>query len=225
VSDETENLPADRGRRDFLKKSLVAGAVLWAAPAVTTLPGGRSWAQTYGAQCTCNGSAYALSVSLLGGPPTIFGQDGSVATVGPIPVPGGGNITATLLEADDTSTVNGTCDAHAEVASLRVTIGTGPTALKVVAKVLFSDAQAGCAPCGTVGASSIASLTVGTTTINVTGACNLDVLGLGLVFVNQQSCSGNTVAVNALRITVPGIADIIVAHAEAGSSNCACATC
>ena len=225
MSDEIEVVTTDTGRRDFLKKSLVAGAVLWGAPAVTSLPGGKAWAQSYGPQCACNGSAYALSVSLLGGPPTVFGMDGSVAAVGPIPIPGGGSISATLLEANDTSSINGVCDGHAELATIAVQVGTGPTALRVNAKTIFSDAQAGCAPCGTTAASSIASLRVNGINVNAFGVCNLNVLGLGLVFVNQQSCSGNTLGVNALRITVGTIVDIVVAHAEAGSTNCACATC
>ena len=74
-------------RRDFLKKSLVAGAVVWGAPAVTSLPGGRAWAQTYG-QCLCNGDAYGLRVIIPGiGFDQTFGVDGSLINTGTLGIP------------------------------------------------------------------------------------------------------------------------------------------
>jgi hypothetical protein len=134
--------------------------------------------------------------------------------------------------SDDFDSVNAGCSGEATIASIGVR--TGPTAtpsLLVNATVLFAGASALCAPCGTSGDFSAANVTLsgslvgGTINVNVGAACNTDVGGLGLVVVNEQFCTGETLTVNALHITVPGVLDVIAAHAEAGSTGCPCATC
>lgn len=76
-------------RRDFLKKSAIAGAVVWSAPAISTLPSGRAWADHYNGDhdgdgtitCDCFGEeAWALQVRVLD----------DLLTVGPLSLGGGG---------------------------------------------------------------------------------------------------------------------------------------
>lgn len=222
----------DTGRREFLKKSLVTGAVLWSAPAVTTLPGGKAWAQTYGV-CNCNASAYGLFVSIPAlGINSFFGEDTCLANVPVGNINTGPYVQATTVCGADFSSVNAGCSAEATIATLTVRVGPrlAPTLL-VNATVLLTTASATCAPCNTTGDFSIASLTVGgslvggTINVNVNNACNLDVANLGLVIVNEQTCNGDTLSVNALHVQVPGVIDVIAAHSEAGATGCACATC
>ncbi len=233
--DEQERPAVDSGRRDFLKKSLVAGAVVWGAPAVTSLPAGRAWAQTY-ERCICAGNAFGLGLSLLGGPMQFFGVDGSLVNVGPIAIPTvGGSVAATAVTGSDTSSEGGGCSGTASIATANVVVGPAITPiLTVAATVISSQASANCVPCGTTGSSSIASLTVNGISVNVTGACNLNVLNLGLVFVNEQSCNvndGGTLSVNAIHVVVPGIINLILAHSEAGAGDpvtgdgCPCVAC
>lgn len=193
---------------------------------MTSLPGGRAWAQTYG-QCLCNGSAYGLRVivSALGFDET-FGEDGSV--VGPLEIPIGGVVEADVVTGSDTSSVDGSCGGSASLATLGVF--TGPD-LFVEAQVVSSQAVASCAPCGTSGSSSIASLDVNGVPIAVTTQCNFDVLGNGALIINEQTCDANgNLTVNAIHITVPGttpgsIVEVIAAHSVAGASGCPCVAC
>ncbi|MEX2556719.1 MAG: choice-of-anchor P family protein [Actinomycetota bacterium] len=225
----------DSGRRDFLKKSIVAGAVVWGAPAVTSLPGGRAWAQTYG-ECSCNGDAYGLRLIIpaLGLDQTL-GVDGSLVNVSPIAIPVvGGSVAATAVTGLDGSSVNGACFGRASVATLDLQVGPAlAPILTVAASIITADASASCPPCATSGQSSIANLVVNGITVNATSACNNDVLNLGLVVINQQSCDAEgNLTVNAIHITVPGIIEVIVSHAVAGAgdgaaggSDCPCVAC
>jgi hypothetical protein len=45
------------------------------------------------------------------------------------------------------------------------------------------------------------------------------------VFVNEQTCNGNNLVINAIHIIVPGVLEVIAAHSLSGASGCACATC
>lgn len=221
----------DSNRRDFLKKSLATGAVLWSAPVVTSLPGGKAWAQTYGI-CNCNSEAFGLFVSIpLLGISTTFGADGCVANVSQ------GNNTVASVRAQtvcgaDFDSVNAGCSGEATVATLVVRAGSSlaPTLL-VTASVLFTNASATCEPCNTTGSFSAAAVSLSGSlvgapiNVNVGAACNTDVAGLGLVVVNEQICNGDVLTINALHVTVPGIIEVIAAHSEAGATGCPCTTC
>ena len=228
MDDKRANQAANEGRRDFLKKSLATGAVLWAAPAVSSLPGGRAWAQTYPPPpppCSCTASAYGLFVSI---PPLgvfqTFGDPTCLANTGTIGVAGTATVAATVVcgEAPDNATP---CDAVASIATLDVVVGNplAPT-LELHAVTIQAVASTSC-PCASSLSSTIAQLTVNNVNVNVTGACNLDVLGLGLVTVNRQSCDGTLNIVDALDINVPGILTLTAAHAEADGTGCPCAAC
>lgn len=225
---------ADSGRRDFLKKSIVAGAVVWGAPAVTSLPGGKAWAQSYN-DCLCTADAYGLRVIIpIIGLDQTFGVDGSLVNVSPIAIPVvGGSVAATAVTGTDSSSAGGACAGMASVATLNLQVGpTLAPILTVTAAVITSQASATCPfPCGTAGSSSLANLVVNGININATSQCNNDVLNLGLVILNQQTCDADgNLTVNAIHITVPGIIEVIVSHSVAGAgspggSNCPCVAC
>lgn len=230
VSDDLK-APEDQNRRDFLKKSLAAGAIVWTAPVVTSLPGGRAWAQTYHV-CDCLADGFGLFISIPAlGINTTLGADGCVADVNL-----GNNtlarVRATTVCAADFSTQQAGCSAEASIATLLVNVGPSATpTLRVVANVLLTTASSACQTCGTTGGFSAASVTVsgslvgGTISVPVGVSCNTDVAGLGLVVVNEQFCTGTQLTVNAVHVTVPGIIEVIAAHSAAGATGCACAAC
>ena len=251
MADELETAERGASRRTFIKRSLVAGAVVWAAPAVTSLPAGRAWAKTY-RTCSCTSSAYGLRVIIpLLSIDQTFGVDGCV--VGPFTVGSAGvaTVTAQAVCGNDTSGTDVNCAAQATIASLDVLVGTVTTltpngTLHVQATVLEADASAVCGQClSPTGSSTALTASVkgtllgaahsGGITIDVNADCNTDILNLGLVKVNEQVCNlDNSLSVNALHIRVPAtgtpIIEVIAAHAEAGSVrsdgvSCPCVTC
>lgn len=247
MSDEIEVLPNDASRRDFLKKSLVTGAVIWSAPVVTSMPGGRAWAQEYVA-CVCNSSAFGLRViiPLLSFDQT-FGIDGCFADTGVLGIPDTVTVSAQVICGSDASQ-DGDCSARADITLLDVIVGpvvpvTAPDGtLRVQAGVLHSEASATCDDCvSPVGDSTAASARVagtavgGPITVDVDTACNLDVLNLGIVKVNEQTCNPDgSLSVNALHVRFPATGDplveVIAAHSQAGSVRsdgtvCPCVTC
>lgn len=214
-------------RRDVLKRGAAAGAVVWSAPAVLSLPVGRAWAQQYGG-CPCTAGAFGLRVII----PALsidetFGLGGCEAAVAE-GAPGTATVAATAVcSSVDSDGADDACAADASVAGLNVVVGS-PAApdLAVVASVLTSSARASCEQCGTAGGSSIASLSVNNVSVGVAGGCNFDVGGLGTVIVNEQTCGPDgTLSVNALHIIAPGGVEVIVAHSEAGAPSCPCAAC
>jgi hypothetical protein len=202
---------------------------------VTSLPGGRAWAQQYPV-CNCNADAFALSVSILGGAPIVLGAATS-CVLGPLPiVVPPVTVNAAIVCATASSTVDGACSADSGIVStLSVVVANSnpllPPLLSVVASVLTSQVTANCSPCATVGDSNIASLTINSIGVNVNSlTCNNDVLGLGIVKFDEQTCSGDTLGVNALHVGFPSIVsptivDVIVAHSEAGATGCGCTPC
>lgn len=230
MSEDAPQSTQGSSRRDFVKKSLAVGAVVWSAPVVTSMPGGRAWAQQYPG-CACNADAYGLFVSI----PALaieqtFGVGGCVANVNQGSSPTA-SVVATTVCGTSFSTVNAGCSAEATIATLDVIVGPKATpTLRVRAGVLLTTASASCSPCGTTGDFSAAFVTVsgslvgGTINVNVGAACNTSIAG-GIVVVNEQTCDGNQLNVNALHINVPGVIEVIAAHSAAGAENCPCTTC
>jgi hypothetical protein len=221
---------AHRSRRDFLKRSAVAGAVVWAAPAVTSIPAGRAWSQTYEEPCVCTASGFGLRivVPLLGidqtydtgaADPPVLDVDTGVLN---LPI-GTLRVQARVITANDGVPAEGGCHATASLAGLLI-MGTAlPLLIRPIrAATLASEAHARCDDCNTGGASVIAGLQIGAATIPV-GVCNLGVAGV--VTVNEEFCADGMLNVNALHVNIPGVVEIIVAHTEAGATNCSCVAC
>src|SRR6266852_5749599 len=104
-------------------------------------------------------------------------------------------------------------DSAVSLANLNMTVaGIGITADSVVAQ---ASQVAGAAGTGTA---TIDNLLVNGTPIAITGAPN-QVVGIpgGQIVINEQTISSTgTAVVNALHVTVAGVADVVIASATAG---------
>lgn len=205
----------------------MAGGLVWAAPAVLTVARGEAQqASPPPPTCACTSSAYGLRVII---PPLgidlTLGTPSCLADTGTIGLAGTATVAATVVCASS-GEADGTCRAAASIATLNIVVGPAflPT-LRVAATVLTSNASASCDPCGTTGDSGIASLTIDGIAVNVNSLTCNDLLNLGLVIFNEQRCVGDTLNVNALHVNVPGIIEVIVAHSEAGATDCPCTAC
>ena len=225
----SERPDREDSRRDFLKKSVLAGGLVWAAPAVSTVTASGAQAAGTPVAACCRSSAFGLQVSLLGGTPQTFGVGGCVATVD---LKAGGTallpavtVKASTVCGNSSSPAGGPCTASASLVNLEI----GGTALAttfpggIAASALSSTTAADCQACRTTGTSTLVGLRVGLTNVSA-GVCNLNLLGL--VAVNEQVCNADGIlTVNALRVTVPGVINLIVAQSQAGAPGCACITC
>ncbi|MGH2705953.1 MAG: choice-of-anchor P family protein [Actinomycetota bacterium] len=218
-----------QSRREFLKKSAVAGAVTWAAPAITTLSGGRAWAQQYPTPCECTAHAYGLFLRI---------PDLNIATtvdcLSQINIvndpPGPTNVRVTGVLVCGTSTENGTCTAQATVTSLDVRVTVGLVALpRIRADVLTSEVSVTCPGCEFASSGEVVKLRIGQgitlVEVQVTGAPNQQVSALGLsIIINEERCVDGTLERNALHVSSPllGGVDLIVSHAEVTGQGCTC---
>jgi hypothetical protein len=205
------------------RRSVVVGLLLLLAPYSATSPfsGGPA---TLGADSGTAFSGQATVVRVTLPPPagTIVLSD-----TGPLPQSGGA-LEASLLnvsvpnlltaEVAHASTI-GQGDrsrSEASVANLALTVD-GNT---IGAAFLMSNAMAVCGPGGpsTSGSSEIAELVINGQQITVGTAPN-QMIALpdgGQVVINQQSSNGpGDITVNALHVTVPQIADVVIASAHA----------
>lgn len=178
---------------------------------------------------TFSGQATVVRANVLGLPPIVL------ADTGPLPSSGGAQEASLLsetvpgllsVEVLHASTI-GQGDrsrSEASVANLDLTV-VGNT---ISASFLMSRATAFCSPGQPQanGQSEIADLVINGQGIAVTGAPNQTInLPNGRVIINEQTSSGpGDITVNALHVTVDGVADVVIASAHAdvtcGRSNC-----
>jgi hypothetical protein len=234
----------EENRREFLKKSALTGAVMWAAPVVTTLPKAAA-AGTTPAPCPCaNCVAKATALSSLGITLGVAsGSDCNCVLDAKIKVDKIAGVSAQVAcgKAD-----NATCTASSYVAGIRIRVGDLLNLLGVKIGGIFIEATVlnSCVDCGT-GASSIAQLKLVTrdllgilqlsVDLNVVAGCNTglnlsgNVGGIVLPHLvalkfNEQFCTNGTLTVRALRVTVLGL-DVIAAESKAGAAGCPCTPC
>jgi hypothetical protein len=120
---------------------------------------------------------------------------------------------AEALQAD-TIGWPGEVDSEASLAGLNLTVAGLPISADFVRS--SAVAIAGTASSGT---SEIDNLAINGVPIAVTGAPNQTIpIPGGQLVINEQTVSGGTVVVNALHLTVNGIADLVIASATAGLS-------
>jgi len=165
------------------------------------------------------GSASAVSATLLG-LTTALGSTGTLSgvndsrdasmVVGSLPVGLAGETlsASTISWADQVA-------SEASLANLNMTVaGVGITADFVMAQASQALGAAGS------GSSTISNLAVNGVPINVTGAPNQTVaIPGGVMTINQQTISATGAAVvNAVHVTVAGVADLVIASATAGIS-------
>ena len=132
-------------------------------------------------------------------------------------------LTAEVLAAS-TSGASGQADSSASLANVVVLPGH---AAQVTASFVQAESQATCSRVS--GSSEIAGLTFGGTAITVTGQPNQTVTlpGGATLIINEQTTTSNgtfrQIQVNALHLTVPGVAEVILSSAES-DINCTSTT-
>lgn len=201
-------------RREFLKKGAVAGALVWATPAIVTLPGAAAHAQGSpppGPQCECQNFARGLVIPGVGS----FGQGGCEASVS------AGGVDASAV-CGETSQRGDVCRAEASVAS--VTIVTPGDAHTITATGLSSRSESTC--CTSTSSSQVASLTIDGESFTV-GSEFLFIERNGLIVVanNENGVCGNSNFSGRGRqalIVGQGSFQVIVAQTEARSGPCPC---
>lgn len=163
---------------------------------------------------------------------TVLGETVRLADTGPLPESGGAR-EATLLEAEvpgvltaevlHASTVGQGTRSHSEASTSRVRISV--EGHEIEADFLMAEATARCEDGQVVleGHSDVARLTVDGTTVTVTGEPNqrVDLSPAGHVVINEQTRGDEEITVVALRVVIPGAADIQVSRAYADIHGCA----
>ena len=128
-------------------------------------------------------------------------------------------LTAEVLAAS-TSGASGQADSSASLANVVVLPGN---AAQVTASFVRAESQATCS--GVSGSSEVVGLTFGGTAITVTGEPNQTVTlpGGATLVINEQTTSSSgsyrQIRVNALHLTVPGVAEVVLSSAES-DINC-----
>jgi hypothetical protein len=183
------------------------------------------WTGGSGTQATSySGRATVVQATLF----TPVATSVTLGDAGSLP-PSGGALEASLLNASvpgvltaevvhATTVGQGNASrSEASVAELSLTVA-GNT---ISAGLLQARATAMCTDAGATasGSSDIAALTVNGQTIEVSGMPNQTVTlpnRLGQIIINQQTSAGpGDITVNALRVIVPGAADVIISSAHA----------
>ena len=165
------------------------------------------------------GNASAVSTTILG-ITTALGSTGTLSgvndsrdasmVVGSLPT----GVSGETLSASAISWAD-QVGSEASLANLNMTVGgVGITADLVMAQASQVLGAAGS------GSSTISNLAIGGVPVSVTGAPNQTVaIPGGLVTINEQTISATGAAVvNAVHVTVAGVADVVIASATAGIS-------
>ena len=189
------------------------GGILPAPPPIPTLT------PPTGSASSVTGSASALSATILG-MTTALGSTGTLSgvndsrdasmVVGSLPA----GVAGETLSASTISWTDQVA-SEASLANLNMTVaGIGITADFVMAQASQALGAAGS------GSSAISNLAVNGVPINITGAPNQTVaIPGGVVTINEQMISATGAAVvNAVHVTVAGVADVVIASATAGIS-------
>ena len=212
-------------------------AVIFATAALLVLPAnsvarfGRSpgRAASYATPTTVSGSASAVqattlsALGLLGGlgsTTTVLSDTGTLAgtnqsrdayqTLGSVP----SLLTAEVLSASTFSYPN-QVDSQSSLANL----GLAVAGVKIVADSVAAQASQVAGAAGT-GSTTISNLSINGIPVVVSGYPNQSIpVPGGQVILNEQSISSTgTAVVNAIHVTVSGVADVVIASATAGIS-------
>jgi hypothetical protein len=189
------------------------GGILPAPPPIPTLTPPSTTASSV------TGSASAVSTTILG-VTTALGSTGTLSgvndsrdasmAVGSLPT----GVSGETLSASAISWADQVASG-ASLTNLSMTVGgVGITADLVMAQASQVLGAAGS------GSSTISNLAIGGVPVSVTGAPNQTVaIPGGLVTINEQTISATGAAVvNAVHVTVAGVADVVIASATAGIS-------
>jgi hypothetical protein len=156
---------------------------------------------------------------------TVLGTTTVLSDTGPLP-PSGGALEASLLQAEvpgvlktgvlHASTIGQGNESRSEASAADADLTVGGNSIS--ADFLMARAVATCSQ-GTAsvsGSSDVARLVINGQTIAVSGQPNQTVdLPNGRVVINEQTTAPGSITVNALHVTVDGLADVIVSSAHA----------
>jgi hypothetical protein len=146
----------------------------------------------------------------------------TLGDTGPLPETGG-SLQTTLATLSVPGVLSGVV-AHAatqggnEQASSVATVSNlsvGVLGIGVSASIVASSTAASCLSGAPVvsGSSEIADLRINGASITVTGAPNQTIyLPVGRVIINEQTGTGDSITVSALRVVVNGLADVVVSR-------------
>ena len=195
------------------------GGILPAPPPIPTPVPIPTLTPPTGSASSVTGSASALSATILG-MTTALGSTGTLSgvndsrdasmVIGSLPA----GVAGETLSASTISWTDQVA-SEASLANLNMTVaGIGITADFVMAQASQALGAAGS------GSSAISNLAVNGVPINITGAPNQTVaIPGGVVTINEQMISATGAAVvNAVHVTVAGVADVVIASATAGIS-------
>jgi len=212
-------------------------AVIFATAALLVLPAnsvarfGRSpgRAASYATPTTVSGSASAVqattlsALGLLGGlgsTTTVLSDTGTLAgtnqsrdayqTLGSVP---------SLLTAEDLSASTFSYPNQVDSQSSLANLGLAVAGVKIVADSVAAQASQVAGAAGT-GSTTISNLSINGIPVVVSGYPNQSIpVPGGQVILNEQSISSTgTAVVNAIHVTVSGVADVVIASATAGIS-------
>lgn len=163
---------------------------------------------------------------------TVLGIDLNLGDTGPLPQAGGA-LEASLLETQlpnvleagvaHATTIGQSNYTHSQAAITYADLGVGGVTLS--ADLIMASAEVRCAggKATVTGSSTVVNLVLNGQPIEVTGKPNQTIqlpLGLGQLVINEQTKSVNgregSIVVNALHLTVTGVADVVLSRAEAG---------
>ena len=205
----------------------LATGLLISCERATAPPGAERLDQTT-APSTTTYSGRATVVRATATPPLVPPVEVVLADAGPLPSSGGedetslldgevpGLLTVQVLHASTVGRGNHS-RSEASVANLSLTAGGN----SVSAGFLMARAEAQCTSAGPTasGSSEIAELVINGQTIVVSGEPNQTIPlpnGVGQVVINEQRSPGpGDITVNALHVTVTGVADVIISSAHA----------
>ncbi len=204
----------------------LATGLLISCERATAPPGAERLDQTT-APSTTTYSGRATVVRATATPPLVPPVEVVLADAGPLPSSGGedetslldgevpGLLTVQVLHASTVGRGNHS-RSEASVANLSLTAGGN----SVSAGFLMARAEAQCTSAGPTasGSSEIAELVINGQTIVVSGEPNQTITlpnGQGQVVINEQTGGPGDITVNALHVTVTGVADVVIASAHA----------
>jgi hypothetical protein len=201
------------GMRDRLFSRLGVVAVAVAAAGLLGCPTSAS-AQTVSGQAQ---AVHATALGLFGATTTVLADTGALASAsdalqasalsGSVP----SLVAADVLHATTIGLAN-EVDSEASLADLALTVAGTTVGADFVMSRAF--ATMGAAP---VGISNIDNLSINGVPIPVSGAPNQTVsIPGGVIVINEQQTSPSSTTVNALHVTVYGIADVVLGSAKAG---------
>jgi hypothetical protein len=181
------------------------------------------WTSPVQADTTYSGRAYAVFVN------TFVTQPLYISDTGELPSSGGfrsdsllstrGSPVESLLLAEVlvASTSGSSGAAHSSASLAEVVVLPGNPA-QVTASLIRAETKATCD--GVQGSTEIVELTFGGQTIEVTGAPNqiVTIPGIATLVINEQTMTSSgsyrEITVNAVHLTVPGIAEVILSSAK-----------